>query len=219
MRCVPLLALLLVAFSPAAAPAADPALPYRVGIAKADITPEHQIRLNGFGGRRTESEGVYQKLWARAIAIEDGSKSPVVLMTTDVLGIPADIYDELAKRLEKKAGIPANKIVLAGFSQGGAIVLQTGLRHAERLGGILALSTYLPLKDTVEKERQAANKDLPIFLAHGSYDDMIRMERATATRDALTALGNPVEWHEYPMPHSVCPEEIGHIADFLRRVL
>ena len=98
-------------------------------------------------------------------------------------------------------------------------VLQTGLRHPERLAGILALSTYLPLKDSVEKERSAANKDLPIFLAHGRYDDMIRMERATQTRDALTALGYPVEWHEYPMPHSVCPEEIGHIAQFLLRIL
>jgi phospholipase/carboxylesterase len=120
---------------------------------------------------------------------------------------------------QKKLGIPAGKIVLAGFSQGGAIVLQTGLRHPERLAGIMALSTYLPLKDSVEKERSAANEDLPIFLAHGRYDDMIRMERATQTRDALTALGYPVEWHEYPMPHSVCPEEIGHIAQYLLRIL
>jgi phospholipase/carboxylesterase len=120
---------------------------------------------------------------------------------------------------QKKLGIPANRIVLAGFSQGGAIVLQTGLRHAERLGGILALSTYLPLAGTLEEERHAANRDLPVFLAHGRYDDMIRIDRALATRDALQNLGYPVEWREYPMPHSVCPEEIGHIADFLLRTL
>jgi phospholipase/carboxylesterase len=120
---------------------------------------------------------------------------------------------------QKKLGVPAKRIVLAGFSQGGAIVLQTGLRHAERLGGILALSTYLPLAGTLEVERHAANRDLPVFLAHGRHDDMIRIDRALATRDALQNLGYPVEWREYAMPHSVCPEEIGHIADFLLRIL
>ena len=120
---------------------------------------------------------------------------------------------------QKQQGIPARKIVLAGFSQGGAIVLQTGLRHAERLGGILALSTYLPLAPKLASERQAINNDLPILMAHGSQDPMIPMARAAQSRDALTALGYPVEWREYAMPHSVCPEEIGHIADFLRRVL
>src|SRR5262245_44579739 len=91
---LPLLAVLLAA---PFATAAEPELPYAVGVAKADITPDHAIRLNGFGFRRAESEGVYQKIWARALAIDDGTKSPVVLMTVDVLGIPADIYDELAK--------------------------------------------------------------------------------------------------------------------------
>jgi putative membrane-bound dehydrogenase-like protein len=106
----PLAVLLTLCATPA--PAADPPLPYRVGVAKADITPEHPIRLNGFGFRRAESEGVYQKIWARALAVEDGSKSPAVLMTTDVLGVPADVYDELARRLEKKAGIKKERLAV-----------------------------------------------------------------------------------------------------------
>jgi phospholipase/carboxylesterase len=120
---------------------------------------------------------------------------------------------------EVKRGIPHKKIVLAGFSQGGAIALQTALRHPERLAGLMALSTYLPLSKTLEKERAAANSDLPIFMAHGSYDPMIPMVRAQQSRDALKALGYAVEWREYPMPHSVCPEEITDIAAFLLKVL
>jgi phospholipase/carboxylesterase len=120
---------------------------------------------------------------------------------------------------EVKRGIPHGKIVLAGFSQGGAIVLQTALRQRERLAGLMALSTYLPLSKFLEKERAAANSDLPVFMAHGSYDPMIPMARAQQSRDALQALGYAVEWREYPMPHSVCPEEIADIAAFLLKVL
>jgi phospholipase/carboxylesterase len=120
---------------------------------------------------------------------------------------------------EVKRGIPRNKIVLAGFSQGGAIALQTALRHPERLAGVMALSTYLPLGEKLGKERAAANSDLPIFMAHGSDDPMIPMARALHSRDALLELGYPVEWREYPMPHSVCPGEIADIAAFLLRIL
>lgn len=120
---------------------------------------------------------------------------------------------------QQQKGIPARKIVLAGFSQGGAIVLQTALRHAERLGGVMALSTYLPLQSKLDKERKAINDDLPVFMAHGAYDPMIPMVRAMQSRDALQALGYRVEWREYPMPHSVCPEEIADIAAFLLRIL
>ena len=116
-------------------------------------------------------------------------------------------------------GIPAGKIVLAGFSQGGAIVLQTALRHPQKLAGVMALSTYLPLGSKLGSERTAQNNGLPIFMAHGEYDDMIRIDRAQQSRDALVALGYKVEWHEYPMPHSVCPEEIADIVAFLQRVL
>ena len=120
---------------------------------------------------------------------------------------------------EKTRGIPSRRIVLAGFSQGGAIALQTALRLRERIAGVMALSTYLPLKDKLEKERSPMNGDLPIFMAHGAYDPMIPMARAQQSRVALLALGYPVEWHEYPMPHAVCPAEIADISAFLLRLL
>lgn len=118
---------------------------------------------------------------------------------------------------EKKRGV--SQIVLAGFSQGGAIALQTALRHPERLAGVLALSTYLPLAATLQAERSQANRDLPIFMAHGQYDDIIPLSRAEQSRQMLARLGYPVQWRAYPMPHSVCPEEIGHISAFLGRIL
>ena len=111
------------------------------------------------------------------------------------------------------------KIFLAGFSQGGAIVLQTALRHPERLAGVMALSTYLPLHGVLEKEASPANKDLPIFMAHGRFDDIIPLERARRSREALEQLGYPVTWKEYPMPHSVCAEEIRDINEFLIKTL
>ena len=98
-------------------------------------------------------------------------------------------------------------------------MLQTALRYPERLAGVLALSTYLPLAPTLEAERSEANRHIPIFMAHGQYDEIIPIRRAEASRDALTAVGYPVEWHTYPMPHSVCPPEIGDISRFLTRVL
>ncbi|MFT4101167.1 MAG: alpha/beta hydrolase [Burkholderiaceae bacterium] len=120
---------------------------------------------------------------------------------------------------ERSRGVPARKIVLAGFSQGCAMTLMTGLRHAERLAGLMCLSGYLPLADRTSAERQAANDDVPIFMAHGTHDPMIPIQRAEASRDALRALGYTVQWHAYPMPHSVCPEEIEDISDWLLKVL
>ncbi len=122
-------------------------------------------------------------------------------------------------RKEKSRGIDPSHIVIAGFSQGGAIALQAALRYPERLAGVLALSTYLPLASHLEKERAGKNQDLPIFMAHGSYDDVIPLHRADDSRRALEKLGYPVEWHAYPMPHSVCPQEIADIAAFLVRIL
>ena len=118
---------------------------------------------------------------------------------------------------EKERGI--RQIVLAGFSQGGAIVLQTALRHSERLAGVLALSTYLPLHRTLEAERSAENREAPIFMAHGQYDDIIPIQRAEQSRQLLERLGYKVQWRSYPMPHSVCPEEIADISAFLRQIL
>ncbi|MGH8691365.1 MAG: alpha/beta hydrolase [Burkholderiales bacterium] len=111
------------------------------------------------------------------------------------------------------------KIVLAGFSQGGAIVLQTALRYPERLAGVIALSSYLPLAGTLEKERSQANRDLPIFMGHGKFDDLIPIDRARKSGDFLKGMNYNIEWRDYPMPHSVCAEEIGDIASFLVRIL
>ena len=120
---------------------------------------------------------------------------------------------------EAARGVPAARIVLAGFSQGGAIAFQTGLRHPARLAGILALSTYVPIPDALAAEAQGANRDVPIFMAHGTLDPIIPLGRAQRSRELLGALGYRVEWHEYPMPHSVAPEELADIGAWLRRVL
>ncbi|MFO1334266.1 MAG: carboxylesterase [Piscinibacter sp.] len=120
---------------------------------------------------------------------------------------------------ERERGIAAHRIVLAGFSQGCAMTLLTGLRYPERLAGLAGMSGYLPLADSTAAERSEANRDVPIFLAHGSEDEIVAPARGRASRDALAALGHAVEWHEYPMEHSVCPEEIGALNQWLLRVL
>ena len=120
---------------------------------------------------------------------------------------------------ERSRGVAASRIVLAGFSQGCAVTLLTGLRHPERLAGLVGLSGYLPLSASTASERSEANRDVPIFLAHGRMDNMIELPRALASRDALLALGYPVEWHDYPMAHSVSAEEIDDLERWLRRVL
>jgi phospholipase/carboxylesterase len=119
---------------------------------------------------------------------------------------------------EKARGIAANRIVLAGFSQGCAIALLTGLRYPERLAGVIGLSGYLPLASRTAAERTAANADVPLFLAHGRQDPVVPIARAIESRDALAALGYPIEWHDYSMPHSVCAQEIADLAAFFRRV-
>lgn len=116
---------------------------------------------------------------------------------------------------EYDRGMASDKIVLAGFSQGGAIALQTGLRHAKPLAGILALSTYLTLHDSLGAEGSAANKSIPIFMAHGVEDPIVPLALAVQSRDALKAHGYNVRWIEYPMPHSVCMEEVVAIGEWL----
>jgi len=121
---------------------------------------------------------------------------------------------ELIER-ERKRGIAADKIILAGFSQGGAIALQAGLRYPEALGGVVALSTYLTLEDSLDREGTAANKRTPIFMAHGTQDPIVPFTLADASRRKLEARGYAVDWHDYPMPHSVCGEEVEAIAQWL----
>lgn len=120
---------------------------------------------------------------------------------------------------EETRGVPMSRIVVAGFSQGGVISLQTGLRQPERLAGVMSLSAYLPLTSTIGKERNAANNDVPIFLGHGIADNIVPLPLGIASRDRLLKLGYDVDWHQYPMPHSVCAEELEDISAWLARVL
>ncbi len=120
---------------------------------------------------------------------------------------------------ERERGVPSERITLAGFSQGGAIAAHTALRHAEPLGALVLLSTYLVLGDTLEAEVDAANKALPIFQAHGTLDPMVPFERGEQARDRLRELGYAIEWREYPMAHQVCLEEIQELGQWLGRVL
>jgi phospholipase/carboxylesterase len=120
---------------------------------------------------------------------------------------------------ERTRGVAAARVVLAGFSQGGAMALHTGLRHAERLAGIMALSCFLPLAARLEHEPRGADHEVPIFQAHGTDDAVIPLARGRRTADRLRALGYPVEWREYRMAHAVCDEEIRDIGAWLARVL
>jgi phospholipase/carboxylesterase len=122
-------------------------------------------------------------------------------------------------RRENERGIATERIVLAGFSQGGAMAIFTGTRHPERFAGIIGLSCYAVLADSFEAERTAANQATLILLAHGTYDPMIDISLGEDARRLLESAGYPVEWHTYPMPHAVCPEEIADVRAWLRRVL
>jgi phospholipase/carboxylesterase len=122
-------------------------------------------------------------------------------------------------RRENQRGIAASRIVLGGFSQGGAISLFSGPRYPEKLAGIMGLSCYMLLEDALPTERTRANYQTPIFLAHGTQDPVVDVRRGTEAKQLLEAGGYPVEWHGYPMPHSVCPQEIVDIAAWLRKVL
>ena len=116
-------------------------------------------------------------------------------------------------------GIPSQRIVLAGFSQGGAIALYTALRFPQPLGGVMALSTYVPLAESTEQERSAQNQGIAVMMAHGEHDPLIPLQAAVESRDLLQQLGYRVTWHTYPMEHSVCGEEVADIGDWLSGVL
>jgi phospholipase/carboxylesterase len=160
----------------------------------------------------TINQGMRMRAWYDILQFGGGPE--------DEAGIRASqhLIEELISK-EKGPGLPVAKIVVAGFSQGGAVALQTALRHPERLAGVLALSSYLPLAGSLQSERSPPNQDIPIFMAHGRYDDVIPLRRAEESRELLEAAGYHVEWHEYPMPHSVCAEEIADIAAFLARIV
>jgi phospholipase/carboxylesterase len=138
----------------------------------------------------------------------------------DVAGL-----DESARRVddyllrETGLGVPASRVVLAGFSQGGAVALHAGLRFPERLAGLLALSCYLPFPSTLAAERSAANLDVPILMCHGRMDPVVPVGMGLEARDTLKVQRYSVEWHEYPMQHEVCAEELAEVARWLRRQL
>jgi phospholipase/carboxylesterase len=157
----------------------------------------------------TINQGMRMRAWYDILQLGGGPE--------DEAGLRAS--QRLTEELIRAQGLPASKVVLAGFSQGGAIVLQTALRYPERLAGVVALSTYLPLAATLAAERSEANRDLPIFMAHGQYDDLIPLSRARASREHLEKLGYKIEWHDYPMPHSVCGPEIADISAFFSKVI
>lgn len=165
----------------------------------------------------------------RPLSLHDGYEMRAwydILPTTD----PRQREDEASLREARSAvealieremarGIASERIVLMGFSQGCAMALMTGLRCPHRLGGIVALSGYLPLAWTTEAERHPANQHTPIFMAHGDEDDVVLPGRGAAARDALTQLGYRVDWHRYPMDHSLCLDEIRDLQDWLCRQL
>jgi phospholipase/carboxylesterase len=166
--------------------------------------PPQAVTING---------GAVMRAWYDVYALEGVRRE-------DAAGVRASqAHVEALIARERARGVAAARLVLAGFSQGGAIALQTGLRHPERLAGIMALSTYLPLASTLAAEASPANRDVPIFMAHGRHDPLIPIERALVSRDALRTAGYDVEWRDYPMAHAVCHEEIQDIAAWLRRVL
>ncbi|MEJ7932365.1 dienelactone hydrolase family protein [Ramlibacter sp. AN1015] len=129
-----------------------------------------------------------------------------------------DAVDALLRR-EQERGVPSGRIVLVGFSQGCAMALLTGLRHAQPLAGIAGLSGYLPLAARTAEERHAANARVPVFLGHGTQDAIVQVERGRASRDLLLSLGHEVQWHEYPIGHTVSPQELAALQDWLLRVL
>jgi phospholipase/carboxylesterase len=122
-------------------------------------------------------------------------------------------------RRERERGLDASRIVLAGFSQGAAVALFTALRSPERLAGVAALSTYLPLAATLEREAHPANAAVPVFMAHGTFDPLVPPALGEGSRDLLRSRGYDVEWHEYPMPHSVCADEVADLRAWLLRAL
>ncbi len=176
---------------------------------------------------RLQVRFVFPNAPARPVTINRGMRMPAWY---DIYALGGGAEDEAGIResgaavdrlvaAQERLGIAPGRVVLAGFSQGGAIALQAALRQPAKLAGVMALSTYLPLAGKLGAERSEANLATPIFMAHGTYDDMIPLARAEQSRKVLEDAGYGVEWHAYPMPHSVCPQEIADIAGFLQKVL
>ena len=173
---------------------------------------------------------IFPQAPTRSISINNGQRMPgwYDITLSELQDGPARKADEAGVRetqafinaliaREATRGIASDKIVVAGFSQGGAIALQTGLRHPQPLAGVLALSTYLPLENSLATERTLANANIPILMAHGTQDPLVPVTLARLSKGKIEAQGYKVEWREYPMQHSVCMEEVDDIGTWLAK--
>ena len=166
--------------------------------------PVRPVTING---------GHAMRAWYDILAADLVRREDEAGLRESMAAVSALIDREVAR------GVPSHRIVLAGFSQGCAITLGAGLRHVHRLAGMAGLSGYVPIAATTAAERHPANAHTPVFLAHGRNDGVVTLARGTAGRDLLQGLDQPVEWHEYPMEHSVCMEEIQALQQWLLKVL
>jgi phospholipase/carboxylesterase len=188
----------------------EPVLPFL------DLGPERPVRYvfpNAPVRPVTLNGGMRMRAWYDLLSMDRNAPEDEAGIRDSATGIEALIARETAR------GIAAERIIMAGFSQGGAMALFTALRYPERLAGVMALSTYLPLAAAVIAERTDVNATLPIFMAHGDVDDVVPINFARNSRKRLTSLGHDVDWREYPMPHSVSPAELEDIKGFLDRRL
>ncbi|MDE2371166.1 MAG: carboxylesterase [Burkholderiales bacterium] len=214
-----------IELDPGTAPAATVIILHGLGADGTDFLPvADEIDLRPIGPVRW----VFPRAPVRPVTINGGQP---MRAWYDILGTDLarredeaglrDSYAQVHGLLEREVarGVPARRIVLAGFSQGCAITLGAGLRHGQRLAGLAGMSGYMPLASTFEAERAAANRETPVFLAHGRNDGVVPLARGVAARDLMLSQGQPVEWHEYPMEHSVCIEEIRALQAWLLRVL
>jgi phospholipase/carboxylesterase len=206
-------------------PAASIIVLHGLGADGSDFVPiAHELDLSAVGPVRfvfphapvrpvTINGGMQMRAWYDVLGTD-------IARREDETGLRASLT-EVQALLDREAGrgVAPGRTVLMGFSQGCAMTLLTGLRAPRRLAGLAGLSGYLPLAATTAAERSLANADVPLFLAHGRFDPVIPISRAQASRDALSALHYSVQWHEYPMEHSVCPEEVGDLNAFLLKVL
>lgn len=174
-----------------------PSLAVRFVFPHADVRP---VTVNG---------GHEMRAWYDIASLTPAGREDVAGLEESVARITALVAAERAR------GTPASRIALAGFSQGGAVALHAGIAAAERLAGIVALSTYLPRAAALMARRPAANATLPILMCHGTHDAVVELAMGLAARSALTAAGHPVEWHDYPMAHEVSAAEIRTVANWL----
>lgn len=206
-------------------PVATIIIMHGLGADGSDFFPiAEQIDLSAIGSVRylfpnapvipvTLNGGYEMPAWYDIIGTDIGRREDETGLRKSQLAIEAIINNEIAR------GIPASKIIVAGFSQGCAMAYMTALRFGHKLAGIAGLSGYLPLADKIAAERHSANQSTSIFMAHGRQDPMVSVERALASHKALTDLGYAIEWHDYPMEHSVCLEEIRDLRAWLLKVL